>query len=46
MVPSVGLEYIQDSSPRANMFFDRSASFFASPSGSSAVIVRCDIGTR
>ena len=44
-VPSVGREYIQASSPSANMFFARSASFLPMPSGSSAAAVSEVIAT-
>ncbi len=45
-VPSVGRWYIHDSSPSANMFLHRSASFLPSPVPSSAPWVRVDMATR
>ena len=44
-VPSVPRWYIHDSSPSANMFFARSASFLLIPVGSSAVRVSVAIAT-
>ena len=44
-MPSCGRWYIQDSSPSANMFFARSASFLLSPVSDSAPIVRVAIAT-
>ena len=41
IVPSVGREYIQESRPRANMFFDRPASLRESSPPSSASSVIC-----
>ena len=46
MVTSVGRPYIHDTSPRANMFFDRSASFFETSSPSVARSVMDVMGTR
>ena len=45
IVPSVGRWYIQDSSPRVNMFFARSASFFPRPESLSASRVMLVSGT-
>ena len=44
-VPSVGRLYIQDSSPSANMFFERSASLRESPNSFSASMVSVVSGT-
>lgn len=44
-VPSVGRLYIHDSSPSANMFFERSASLRESPKSLSASIVSVVSGT-
>ena len=45
IVGSVGRPYIQDTSPRANMFLARSASFFEIPRSSTARTVIEVIGT-
>src|SRR4051812_37123490 len=45
IVPSVGRWYIQDSRPRVNMFFERSASFLPRPESASASRVRLVSGT-
>ena len=45
-VTSVGRPYIHDTSPSANMFFERSASLRVSPSSSTARTVIEVIGTR
>lgn len=44
-MPSVGRWYIQESSPSANMFFERSASLRESPNSFSASIVSVVSGT-
>ena len=45
-VTSTGRAYIHETSPNANMFLERSASFFDSPSSSVARTVMEVIGTR
>ena len=45
-VTSVGLPYIHDTSPSANMFFERSASFFVTSRPSVARTVMEVMGTR
>jgi hypothetical protein len=45
IVSATGRVYIQDTSPRAKKFFDRSASRGFTPSGSTAPRVRLVIGT-
>ena len=44
-MPSVGRWYIQDSSPRVNMFLHRSASFLPRPDSLSASVVMLVSGT-
>ena len=44
-MPSCGRWYIHDSSPSANMFLDRSASFLLSPVPASAPIVSVAMAT-